>query len=120
MREEVSNWLKRALNDLDTARYNLNGKRYDAAAFFAQQAAEKALKALQIKRLGRFERTHDLVLLAKSVNSPKEIIQLCGIVAPFYTITRYPDVEIPYDKSKISSVVEASEKVVAWVEQNLR
>jgi len=35
--------------------------------------------------------------------------------APFYTITRYPDVEISYDKSEVSSIVEASEEVMEWV-----
>ncbi|MEA1904749.1 MAG: HEPN domain-containing protein [Candidatus Hadarchaeota archaeon] len=87
---------------------------------FAQQAAEKALKALQIKKLGRFERTHDLIMLAKSVDAPIEVIQLCELIAPFYTITRYPDVRVSYDERKVSSVIDASEKVGKWVEQNLK
>ncbi|MFQ6129761.1 MAG: HEPN domain-containing protein [Candidatus Hadarchaeaceae archaeon] len=119
MRGEVKNWWKSGKNDLETARYNLNGNRLDAAAFFAQQAAEKVLKALQIKKLGKFERTHDLILLAKSVDAPMEVIQLCELIAPFYTVTRYPDVLVSYDKRKVSSVVEASEKVGEWVGRNL-
>ncbi len=120
MEEEIKNWLESGKNDLKTASYNLDGGRLDAAAFFAQQAAEKFLKAMQIKKLGKFEKTHDLVLLAKSVGAPTRIIKLCEILAPFYTVTRYPDVRISYGKEKVSSAVEASEKVGRWVEQNLR
>ncbi len=34
--------------------------RYSKACYFAQQAAEKALKALLIKRLNRYEHTHSV------------------------------------------------------------
>ena len=78
------------------------------------------LKALQIKKLGKFEKTHDLVLLAKNVGAPPEIASLCELLTPFYTITRYPDVRVDYDEEKISSAIEASEGVRKWVEQNLR
>jgi HEPN domain-containing protein len=120
VREEVKNWIKSGEKDLETAKYNLTGDRLDAAAFFAQQATEKALKSLQIEKLGRFEKTHDLVLIAKSVGAPPEMIDLCELIAPFYTVTRYPDVLAPYDKEKVSSVVEACEKVVEWVKRLLK
>lgn len=120
MREEVKNWWKSGQKDAETARYNLDGDKLEAAAFFAQQAAEKALKALQIKKLSEFERTHDLVALAKSLDSPTEIIRFCETITPFCTMPRYPDVKITYDKQKFSSVINAIEKVGEWVKQNLK
>ncbi|MGE5481777.1 MAG: HEPN domain-containing protein [Bacteroidota bacterium] len=39
-------WLSEAEADLDTAQVLLTGRRYNACAFYAQQAAEKAVKAL--------------------------------------------------------------------------
>lgn len=78
------------------------------------------MKALQTKKLGRFERTHDLVYLAKSAGSPQGVIELCELIAPFYTVTRYPDTEVPFDTRKVSSVVEASRGVVKWVERALK
>ncbi len=39
-------WLAEAQADLETAQVLLAGKRYNACAFYAQQAAEKAAKAL--------------------------------------------------------------------------
>ncbi len=92
----------------------------NAAAFYAQQAAGKAPKSLQIETLGRFERTHDLVYLAKSVDASPEILQLSELIAPFYTVTRYPDVEASFGKGKVSPVIEASREVVEWVRRNLK
>lgn len=40
--------------------------------------------------------------------------------ASFNTITRYPDVEISYDKKKVSSIIEASKEVVKWVKEELK
>ena len=46
MDKNVQDWWRQAEADLDTAIFNLNGKKYYASVIFAQQAAEKALKAL--------------------------------------------------------------------------
>ena len=46
MRGEARRWLSEALWDLETAEVLLREGRYNAAAFYAQQAAEKAVKAL--------------------------------------------------------------------------
>ncbi len=43
--DEAKRWFKQAEQDLDDAKYNLKGKRYNVACFLAQQAAEKVLKA---------------------------------------------------------------------------
>lgn len=120
MKEEIEEWWEKGKKDLETARYNLKGNELDAAAFYAQQAAEKALKALQIKKSDEFEKTHDLVAIAKNVDAPEEIIRLCETVTPFYTVTRYPNAEVFYHEEKISSVIKASRRVCEWVEQNLR
>jgi len=53
---EAEEWWGKARKDLETADYNLKGNMLDAAAFFAQQAAEKALKSLQIKSSGSLKR----------------------------------------------------------------
>ena len=119
MKQEAENWWRSARSDLETARYNLDGERLSAAAFYAQQATEKALKSLQIVRLRKFQKTHDLVLLAKSVDAPREIMELCEIIGPFYTVTRYPDVRVPYDKDTVRSVLQGSVEVLEWARDNL-
>jgi HEPN domain-containing protein len=44
MKKEVKNWLDQAEHDIEVAEYNFEGNMLDAAAFYSQQAAEKALK----------------------------------------------------------------------------
>lgn len=46
MRLEILRFWEQAQEDLETARYNSAGGKFYAAAFFCQQAVEKALKAL--------------------------------------------------------------------------
>jgi HEPN domain-containing protein len=46
MRGEALRWLDEALWDLETARILHRERRYNAAAFYSHQAAEKACKAL--------------------------------------------------------------------------
>lgn len=38
----------------------------------------------------------------------------------FYTVTRYPDVEVSFNTKKVSSVVEATKEVIEWVRQILK
>lgn len=46
MRDEALRWLKEAGEDIETAEILYKNERYDAACFYAHQAAEKAVKAL--------------------------------------------------------------------------
>lgn len=119
MKEETEKWLKKAAHDIETAKYNFSGRIMDAAVFYSQQAAEKALKALQIERLGRFDKIHDLVRLAESINANKAILRLCDKISPSYFVSRYPDMEEEYDASEVKEILEASEEVLAWIKKEL-
>lgn len=107
------------MNDLDTARYNLDGSKYDVAAFFAQQATEKALKALYILKLNDLWKIHDLVRLARKVEAPDNIIELCAKITPGYTTTRYPDIGRTYDGTEVEELLASAKEVLEWVERNL-
>lgn len=120
MKKEAKEWMKKSREDMGTASYTLKGRKLNAAVFFAQQAAEKSLKALQIEKLGRFDRIHDLLALAKTVNAPENIIGCCTAINPFYTITRYPDSEERLSKKEAASLVKKAKEVVEWAEQSLK
>ena len=52
--EEIKEWLERSKKDFRAAENSLNSKDYEWVCFQAQQAAEKALKALYIKKYKNF------------------------------------------------------------------
>lgn len=120
VKKETIEWLKKAKEDAGIAAYNLKGRKFNAAVFYAQQASEKALKAVQIEKLGKFEKIHDLLTLAKSVGAPENIIESCASINPYYTITRYPDSEDKIDEGLAKSLLKNSRKVIAWTRQTLR
>lgn len=75
-------WQRRARRNARAAAAMLENGFADMAAFHAQQAAEFALKALEIQLSGRFTRTHDLTELARRVQAPPRIIKLCAALTP--------------------------------------
>ncbi len=76
MKEDAERWLRQAKEDLRAAQYNFYGKKYKVAAFLCQQSAEKALKALLIKKTNEFPKIHDLMKLARLLNCPDNILEL--------------------------------------------
>jgi len=93
MREEVRRLWLQTLEDLKTAEALLKAGRYYASVFFAQQAAEKALKALYIHLRGELPpRTHNLLELLRSLGVDREdLIDAATDLTPEYIVTRYPN-----------------------------
>ena len=92
---------------------------FDGATFFCQQAVEKALKALLIKKTGKFPKIHDLTKLARSNNAPKTIVVLCAKINLAYTTSRYPDSPKKYTKKECKLVLKYCQKVLEWIKKNL-
>jgi len=72
MREEAEKWFKQAIEDLSTAKDTINTGHYYAAVFWAEQAAEKALKSLLLN-LGKTIRSHDLNELLNIIKTESSI-----------------------------------------------
>jgi HEPN domain-containing protein len=94
-------------------------KYYNTVAFKAHQAAELALKSLQIYRSKSFDRTHELALLAERVKAPETVIKACQELYPYYTTSRYPDIEVKVSEDKAKHLVELSKEVLEWVENQI-
>lgn len=123
--KEIELWWRQATSDIESARYNLEGKHLDVASFLAQQAAEKALKALRMRELREIIKTHDLVKLAKDVKAPINIVDNCANLNPVYIDTRYPDYAdtIPaelYSEKAVENFIAAAEEVLAWTKKKLQ
>ncbi|MBI2910392.1 MAG: HEPN domain-containing protein [Chloroflexi bacterium] len=120
MKEEAEAWLTQSEEDLGTAEDCLKIKRFKAAAFYSHQAAEKALKAVQIGGQGRFDKIHDLVRLAAKVDAPKEVAESCAKLNPYYIVPRYPDAGLETGVQAVTRLPAMSRRVVEWARQALK
>ena len=126
MRQEASQWFALAQADLATAGQLLRDDIYYASVFFAQQAAEKALKSLWIEHREELApRTHNLVALATALGGEDSTIRAAAELSPEYVLTRYitPDVASPqelYDQESAQVHLQAARLIVNWVQEQLR
>ena len=92
MADRSKDWLKQAKRDLEQAQDSQNSDRHEWACFAAQQAAEKAVKALHLslKQEAWGQVISQLMTeLPASVNVPKEFIEKGRVLDNFYIPTRY-------------------------------
>lgn len=112
-------WYNRAEKDIKAAEGSINSEEYNWACFQVHQAVEKALKALYIKKHKKLIKVHDLSLLAKRCNAPKNIFDLCSDINPVYVDTRYPDVPKDYKKEEALILIDKAKEVIEWIEKIL-
>ncbi len=124
VRIEASNWLKQAKEDLITAEVMNANDRFYACAFFCQQAAEKALKALYLEKKRENVATHNLIYLAEKLDAPIGVQNACKELNPDYTVPRYPDAAngIPadnYNDEIAERRLDKAKKVMTWVDSTI-
>ena len=94
----VQQWVSMAEEDLSAARTLLDaGTQFvNTAAFHAQQAAEKFLKAYLVHRQVEFPKTHDiediLDLVATVDHEMAQSLRLASALNPYAVQARYPGV----------------------------
>jgi HEPN domain-containing protein len=121
MRPETAPWWRQADADLTTGDIYLDNDRWYAASWFAQQAAEKALKALWIEQTRQIPmRTHDVRQLGRSVNAPNHVEHDLNLLFPIFSLTRYPDAlgVAPIDiitEAEARQHIDAARRVLRWV-----
>ena len=125
MREESASWWQQAIEDLHTAEMLAEAGRHYACAFFCQQAAEKAVKALFIERQRQpAPPTHTLPTLGQAVGASSPLMSALRRLNLAYVTTRYPDAAngIPaqmYDEETSTMHLADARQVVAWVREHL-
>jgi HEPN domain-containing protein len=95
MGNRYKDWFRQAEADLRHARHALEDGDYEWSCFAAQQAAEKALKAL-FQRLGMDAWGHTLTALignlpVETILPSKTLINYARILDKHYIPTRYPN-----------------------------
>lgn len=121
--DDPREWMNRARSNLALARNRTPDVYLEDLCFEAQQAAEKAIKALMIARSIEFPYVHDLVrllsLLAGAGCTVPERVWRAKELTRYAMTTRYPDFGHPVAAHEYTDAIEIAEGVVRWAEENL-
>jgi HEPN domain-containing protein len=94
MPNRANDWFNQAMKDIEMALVSREAGRHEWACFAAQQAAEKAVKALHL-HLGQEAWGHVIAKLLKelpgSISYPMELIDKAHVLDNFYIPSRYPN-----------------------------
>jgi len=94
MADRSGDWLKQAERDLEQAEDSRRAARHEWACFAAQQAAEKAVKALHLHH-GQEAWGHVVAKLLRdlpqSASVPPALIEQGRVLDNFYIPSRYPN-----------------------------
>ncbi len=124
--ELAQHWLRKADNDLVTARQTLllSGGPTDTPCFHAQQAIEKALKALLTVAEIPFQRIHDLsrlldqaLPLLPALESFRESL---ATISNYAVDTRYPEVASDPTRQEAVEALAIAEKVMAMIRAEIK
>lgn len=124
IRELVGQWMHSAQSDLALARLTDDERiAPEILAFHAQQAAEKALKALLVRRQVEFPFIHTigplLNLCREAGFEGTEALSSAAILTRYAVAARYPGEEEPVTRQEAREAVDLATRVLAWVEAQL-
>ena len=121
--DDPREWMNRARGNLARAKVPVPGGYLEDLCFDAQQAGEKAIKALLIARRIDFPYTHDLshllALLETHGESIPDAVRQAEELTHYAVHTRYPGFEEPVSESEYQEAIGNAEAVVRWVEKRL-
>jgi HEPN domain-containing protein len=118
-------WLLHAGSDLNLARLGRQGDVLpEQVCFHAQQAVEKALKAVLIYSCVDFPFTHDLeelldTLSEAGISVPTELEEI-GALTPYAVETRYPGYWGEITSTDVNDALEAAERTLAWAKATVK
>ncbi len=119
-------WLNRAGSNVKRAREDvrLEGVYLEDLCFDAQQAAEKAIKAVLMHRGVEFPYVHDLgrllTLLEESGMEVPEGVRAAETLTTYAVITRYPTLFEPVTEEQYREAVKLADAVVAWARKEVK
>lgn len=125
--DKISFWLDAGNYDLKTAEFMQKSGRYVYTAFLCQQAIEKYLKALYIKKTSKeAPRTHNLVYLAGllELEAKDEQVKLLADLTTYYIEGRYPTykqrVSKTLGKNKARVILDETKGFMKWLKSSLK
>jgi len=124
MREDTARWIRYAEYDLRLAEAALESGIYVYAAYHAQQAVEKLLKAFLIEHKHPYPKTHDIkFLIKKCAEIDSEMTELLRIGADRLTIyateARYPEADQEVTQEEAKQAITIAKKTYKYITQKL-
>jgi HEPN domain-containing protein len=121
-------WMRQARRDLEHAQRSLQGGDYEWACFAAQQAGEKAVKAVY-QKLGADAWGHSVTALLQNLPAdllpPSNLLDIARELDKFYIPPRYPNAHpggAPmdyYTRHEAERAIEYARRVLAFCESHL-
>lgn len=116
-------WLNRARSSLAKVRVRADEIYLEDLCFDAQQAAEKAIKAVLVDRRINFPYVHDLGRLLdlaekQESNIPADVRQATRLTR-FAVADRYPGVTEPVTEDEYTEILTIAEVVIDWADQEI-
>jgi HEPN domain-containing protein len=113
-----ADWMRFAYSDLDYAQACASPRvLLEARCFHLQQAAERSLKAVLLKRSIEVPRTHNLRLLLELLPSTTEVpeqVEQASRLSKYAVETRYPESELPVTDEEYHEALRLAQAVVDW------
>ena len=121
--DDPREWLNRARSNLAHAQIESADVFYEDLCFDAQQAAEKAIKAVLISRGEPFPFVHELKELLRrlecnGLNIPKYVWE-ADKLSRFAVVTRYPGGVGPVRKRQYGRAIRLATAVLRWAERQV-
>jgi HEPN domain-containing protein len=123
----ANDWFEQAKNDLNHAKKSLEMGDYGWACFACQQAGEKAVKALYMKKnsIAWGHSVYELLEnLPEDLKPSLELIEKAKILDKYYIPTRYPNAHPSgpafkfYTKKEAEEAIKICEEVMNFVSKN--
>ena len=121
--ERSRDWMRQAERDLENAQYEFEGGYYEWVCFLAQQAAEKAIKAVY-QKLGFEAFGHSIAGLLKklpeNLNPTRELIDKAKELDKAYIPTRYPNAHPEgapfelYTRGEAERLIEYAREIIGF------
>jgi HEPN domain-containing protein len=121
--DDPREWIRRARSNLALARSRQADVYLEDLCFEAQQAAEKAVKAVLLHRGIEPPRTHDLGRLLSALEESGEAVpadvKAAVELTPFAVIGRYPGPLRAITEEEYEQAVVLAERTVAWAAERI-
>jgi len=121
--DNPAEWIARAKSSLVLASVKTPGVLFEDLCFQAQQAAEKALKAVFVARKIPYPYSHDINALLSGLEKHgiaiPETLWSAVTLTSYASDTRYPGITTPVTREEYIEAVRLAQHVLLWAEDQV-